>query len=734
MTLHRIRRAGRTLAGAALLACTAAADGIVDGVLTLDAPADAGRTLAASLAARNLTTADLSSVTQLVVACGGVVTSDAALTGWSGDLRICAPNVFEVTAVGALGTADGTIFIENGGQLKMALAEKETWPQTKKTCYFEGAGPDGNGALYSTSAEHVVEHCLWPYRLVMTGDATWTADTRSGADLTTAELDMNGHTLHYGVRGRFHGVTITHPGHIVHTAGTMLIQGGCDFGGDASNTITVKNEAIMNFWGNPGTTPWTAIFEPGASLYPGAYTSEWQGPVVLNAVVPVYRWISGATMILYGQIRGDGGFMSRDGEYGEGMTLSLRCPTNTFQGGVALRSCTLDLPVNGALPATGAALALTNSSVTFSEGIAYDLPAAVFCGTGTVSRGLGTWRGSVTKEGDGELVYASGVGSDLLDVKGGRVRLARDDGGLYRAVVRGTKADNAALAAFEDAACPTNGWATFPDYSYPARNGSWKSYMSVFYAGYLWNRSSEDAVWTFAACIDDRARLFLNGQEVLTCRTWDDLAFAQVTLRPGANRFEWRMYNAEGGAGGSNGGGSLDWDTAKGLAYHVGATDSKSPADFTAFTADDAGTLFTLTDGTADDLRRLLPTFRTVRLAAETVFDLGAFDYAVEELAGAGRVENGALTVTKRLTVPAAEAKAGAHLTVAGTLTFGADAQIDVDAPEALTHVSEVTVAEATAIAGRPTPSAALKAANWTVVRTGGTLTLRRAGLTLVVR
>ena len=732
----RMGRVMRWAVGVALLACAArAADTVEDGVLTLDA-ADAGRTLQAALEARSLALADLSSVTSLVIDCAGVVTSDVALAGWSGDLRIRPRSVFEVTANGALGTADGAIFIEDGGQLKMSVMAKFTWTQVKKTCSFEGEGPDGNGALYSISAQHENEYCLWPYRLVMTGDATWKAANDSQMDVYGAELDMNGHTLRYGVSGRFHAVKITNPGHIVHFYGGMLIQGGCDFGGGDTNTITVQRGATMRQWGGPGTTPWTAIFEPGSNLYPGAYSgNQWQGPVVLEGMVPMQRWLEGATMTFYGPVSGSGGiFSANNGVYGELMTLRLACPTNDFRGGVQLRGCVLDLPTDGALPADGAELVMTNSSVTFAEGIAYDLPAAVFSGTGTVSRGSGAWRGSVTKDGAGELVYASGVGADLLDVKGGSVRLVCDDKGLYRGIVQGTKEENTALAAFEAASVPTNGWAAFPDYSYPARSGSWKSYMAVFYSGYLWNRSDADVVWTFGACIDDRARLFLNGEEILTCKVWNSLQFAQATLHPGANRFEWRMYNLEGGAGGSTGGGSVNWETAKGLAYHVGATDSTDPADFTAFTADDAGTLFTFTDGTVESRQALLPVFGTVRLAAGTALDLGGFAYTVKTVEGVGTVAGGPLTVTETLVAPAAALKAGGVLTVEGTLTFGAGAVLDADEPEALAHVGELVVATAERIEGKPALSPALKAANWIVVCADGWVTLRRSGLAIIFR
>ena len=140
------------------------------------------------------------------------------------------------------------------------------------------------------------------------------------------------------------------------------------------------------------------------------------------------------------------------------------------------------------------------------------------------------------------------MGADLLDVKGGSVRFACDDKGLYRGIVQGTKEENAALAAFEAMSVPSSGWAAFPEYSYPAMNSSWKSYMCVVYTGYLWNRSDADVVWTFGAFIDDRARLIINDKTVLDCTAWNDLKFAQATLRPGANRFEWRLYNIEGGA------------------------------------------------------------------------------------------------------------------------------------------------------------------------------------------
>lgn len=731
----RMGRMVRWAAGAALLACAArAADTIEDGVLALDA-SDAGRTLQAALAARNLALADLASVTSLVVDCTGVVTSDVALADWSGDLRIRPQSVFEVTADGALGTADGAIFIEDGGQLKMSVKTASTWTQVKKTCSFEGEGPDGSGALCSVSAEHQNGNCLWPYRLVMTGDATWKMGNRSQMDVLGAELDMNGHTLRYGVRGRFHGVKITNPGHIIalDLANPMLIQGDCSFGGGATNTITFKSGAVMNFWGNPGTTPWTAILEPGARLYPGSGSDDnWQGPVVLGGTVPMYRWNPWPTMTFYGPVSGPGGFSSQGGDRADTITLRLACPTNAFQGGVRLRESVLDLPVDGGLPADGAALMMTNSSVTLAEGPVYDLPAAVFSGTGTVSRGSGAWRGSVTKEAAGELVYASSVGADVLDVKGGSVRLEpRSCGGLHQGIEVGTAQNDTALALFKSTDCPKTGTATFPDYSYPAKNSAWKSYMCVVYTGYLWNRTDAEAVWTFGACIDDKARLVINGETVLDCTAWSDLKFGQATLKPGANTFEWRMYNAAGGAGGSNGGGAVNWTAAKGLAYHVGATDSKDPADFTAFTADDAGTLFTFVD---DAATMPAPAFGTVRLAAGTTLDLGGFAYAAKTVEGVGTVAGGALTVEEALVVPAAAARAGGALAVEGTLAFGAEAVLDVDEPEALAHAGELVVATAGEVVGKPALSPALKAANWSVSCADGKVTLRRSGFAIIFR
>ncbi len=731
------------LSGALLTAAGLLAEGVVDGVLTLNDTADAGRTLVASLEARSLALADLASVTSLVVDCQGVVTGAEALnvadgTLWTGDLRIQNGSTFAVTAPNALGAASGTIFVEDGGQLKMAIAEKATWKQTKKTCYFAGEGPDGKGALYSTSAEHVVENCLWPYTLIMTGDARWSC-TGSQADVYKGILDMNGHTLYYGVNGRFDGIMVTNAGHIVHTTHTMLIQGGCRFLGGPTNTLTVKRGARMKQWGSICSTPWTAIFEGDAGIDVNNKGCSWLGPVQLLGTVKLSRWVEYSTFTFYGPVSGVGGFQpnASNSIYSERINLCLKSAENTFQGGVTLRNGTVEVTANGALPPTGAALTLTDGTFLCSTTEACDLPAAIFCGTGMVVNGSGAWRGSVTKKGAGELVYTSRIGSDLLDVQGGRVRLGISDAGLSEGVYKGTSEN---LENTWNTTFPTNGTAAYPRYSYLTSSSGWSDLMYVAYSGYLWNRGTEDVTWTFASCIDDSVELKINDTTVLSGGGWVAPVFGTAVLHPGANRFTWRMLNWYGGAGGSAGlkasDGTYPWAVAKGLAYHVGATESKTPADYVAFTAADAGTLFTLSkDGAAEELAPFLPSFKTVRLAADTAFDLNGHSYESEAVEGVGEITNGTFTVTKRLGVTAADAVAGRHLLCRGALAFGPDAVIDVDNVATLAGANERVVAVAEdGVTGKPALSEALAAANWIVLCADNTVTLRRTGLTVILR
>lgn len=691
-------------------------------------------TLASSMAVEGASLADISSYTQIVVNCQGTIKSDTSIASWTGDLRIRAGAVLEVTVNGALGAASGKIFIENGGQLKMAMATAATWVQTKKTCYFEGEGPDGMGALYNTSPNHENGNCLWPYTLIMTGDARWYNGGSGSQDVYGGSIDMNGHTLTYGINGRFHNVTIRNPGHIVVVKGGMLIQGNCNFGGTHANTITFKSGATCRFWGLPGTTPWTLVFDSGSFLYPGNSVNDWQGPVILNTLVPMQRWNEDIVMRFTNVVSGVGGITYASGRTTR-MTLHLSNPDNDFQGGVSLNESTLQLTASGALPMSGGAARIKNGTVLLSGLTHYDLPAAELMATGMVLNGTGRWHGGLVKKEAGTLVYESGVGGDLLDIQGGCVKFVRSNRGLFEGIVTGQGLFDAAWNA---GLCPTNAIADCPRYSYLNTSSGWKDYMYVSYTGYLWNRSSEPVVWTFGCDIDDNAQLAINDAVVINHAGWTKPSFGTVTLNPGANKFTWRMVNWTGGGGGTAGQNN-PWSLAKALAYHVGATESTNPADYTAFTAADAGTLFTITDGTnPDELKQFLPVFNKVRLASGTELDLNGFSYVVQELEGPGRVSNGQLTVASKWTMSAADIRTGNSFETTDALAFAEGAVVDVSDIAQLPVVSSdkaYVLGRAAQVTGTPAVSSALAVQKWRVrVEENVVKLYHNSGITIFVR
>ena len=726
----------------ALIAAFCAASAVCaedpEGVLTLTSPG----TLSAAMEAAGASLAEISSYTQLVVDCGGTITSDTSISDWTGDLRIKTNSVFKVTAVGAQGAAAGTIYIENGGQYRVAYATAEGFVQVNKTCYFEGEGPDGLGALYSESASQQNGHCVWPYYLHLTGPAKWTGKN-GNQDINGALLDLHGHTLTFRVDGRFHNVTVTNGGHIVTIGHAMLMQGTTKFCGGDTNTLTFTG-GMARFWGTGSmSTPWKLIFDnvSGNDIYPGNSVCDWQGPVVMNGPVRMQRWNEWSHLRFTNVVSGAGGLIPNGNvSRNNHMTLTLSNPNNSFTGGVEMKESVLILSANGALPAAGAAMKMTDGTVRLPSSETYDLPAAIFSGTGMVVNGTGTWRGKVTKTGSGEMLYVSSIGSPLLDVQGGTFTLAMD---LSRGVWLGSLVG--ANSGFEDAwgagLILSNSVSAYPDLVYKnVYTGGWTDYMYLSYSGYLWNHSEEPQTWTFACCFDDRAKLYINGSKVFETSAWQSPFFGQATLNPGPNRFEFMGLNWTGGGGGSSGrdnSGNATWELAKALSYHIGATDSRSAADYTAFTAVDG--LLTPTDGSLASLVDAAPRFPGMKLAAGVTFGAGGLCYPVDELEGlSAMVVNGGLNIGEKWTLPAADVMTNGMLSVAGELCFTEGAKVDVTNLATLVKVDMAhayTIARAASVTGTPKPSPALEAAKWHVTKVGVDVKLFCAsGCTLILR
>lgn len=166
----------------------------------------------------------------------------------------------------------------------------------------------------------------------------------------------------------------------------------------------------------------------------------WCGPVVLNTDLRLANEYSPLRSTSFkseqgfsftNTVSGAGGIRPaiRNGQsWGQGITVNLMAPDNSFRGGVVLDQSTLAVWRNGAVPAQDGAgrLSITNGCVKFcrmpsaESWDVFEMPDAEFIGRGVVTNGAGRWR-SLVKTGEGTLDYHSQMGGGLLDVQEGAV-------------------------------------------------------------------------------------------------------------------------------------------------------------------------------------------------------------------------------------------------------------------------------------------------------------------------
>ena len=376
----------------------------------------------------------------------GVLELNEALENWGGQIHVMEGMVVANTStcLGKLnsGTAYAT-YVHNGATIYMDNRMKID--AEAKRIVFEGTGVDGRGALLGNqadSANHGWTLCTAP---TLSGDATMRM-LRNGNIFTvtwspSSCLYLNGHTATVcgdaaNAAGglRINAGTVT-AGHLVLSNVTFVAQGTTpQFGGGLTNTLTLTGKSIYDFYGGNGSkTSWTLIVDDAKYAIPesrgdGANvdttTRCWQGPVVLNADLPLYGNNSELTKLGFvGPISGNGGFPLYNKDFAN-MHFHLACPTNSFKGGVTIRNGWLSLHRNGAAPVDCAGLTLTNSSLRLYGTENYRLPQTIFSGTGVITNADAVNTASfvkLTKDGAGDLALKVGASADELELMAGTV-------------------------------------------------------------------------------------------------------------------------------------------------------------------------------------------------------------------------------------------------------------------------------------------------------------------------
>ena len=696
---------------------------------------DVDMSLSDALTANNVT---LDGAASLVKLGNGTVTVDDAsgIGSFSGDIHVFKGGWSVGTAAGfgtPTGTSAGSTWVYPGG---CVLITDVTVPHTGETFHLAGTGISdwyGWGAIrFPSSSQESTVMAAGAYgsRWILEDDATVmlaTGPSVSGqaSFLPAVNLELNGHELtlwrgHYGtiattkLYGNFNSVTGA--GGIVCKNGVQFIDYCFSLPGTAANSIVLQN-ARLNVWETKAmNTPWRLVARPTpiadwhgnattqAALMPrlrlyawgnrdraGEHDFQiWPGPVTLEGDlgIEMENQSRSQPMTFTNKVTGAGGFAVTTGK----AWLYLDCPENDFQGGVTL--CGPDdrlvLANDGALPADGGRLLMTNSTVSFPSSVSapWSLPALELAGASEVRNCQGSWK-SVTALDGADAAYNSTLGASNLILKANSKLTVHSlfnpadyAGWEERYDVNRSTTDFDSLPVISTRLYPhyveNNAFRDIKDSNNATRTGT----RTIAYATYLWNHNSTNETWTFAGHFGAHIYLWLNDQlicQITGDNSWKTPYRVTGTLHPGANRIVFLSDNNNYGA---------TWDPNNetiglwagvnylGFAYAVGDVPVTDPADFHVPTDPGDGSFCTTKcgDETLDGIA-WAPSFQNLAMEADSTLCLdGAL--SVETAKGAGLVTNGTLTVTRALDVDPTIFERNGGIAVDGDLVFGSGAKV----------------------------------------------------------
>ncbi len=308
--------------------------------------------------------------------------------------------------------------------------------------------------------------------------------------------------------------------------------------------------------------------------------------------------------------------------------------------------------------------------------------------SGRIQGGCGTFS-KIDKLSPNTMEYYSGIGSPLLNVEGGTVKLPRGPApGLWEGtnkndIAHESNPGSSWNAVFSSRRVGTNlvargtllaNAAMFPHFT--ARFWAYTTY-----SGYIWNRTGQDQTVTLVSSMQTYVNLYIDDKSVLQQNTSSgaanayDQVFTNLTLTSGPHKFEYRVYS--GGHCISN-----NWDRMLGFAVDpLGRGPSADTNNFMAVIDPGDGSLFTRSVDEAD-----LPHFDEMRFAPGTTLDLNGNAYVASTFSGFPNVISSAedasaapsLTVTNRFVVNAADLVEGRKLSLDMPFTLGSSSGVDV--------------------------------------------------------
>ena len=750
--------------------------------VTLTASPSGDLTLAQALADAGATLADVTGnvVDGIVVAGNGRILFDTDISAYTGTIHISSGARAVVKAVGGLGAASGTVYVADGGALVSDATgfAAGTFTMEKSEIHISGIGPDGVGAVVGKADANQRGTGLWGgnVKYVLEGDALIASRVSKNAVIdfpmqtpptSTVNLDMNGHTLTFAPNGCYIPVrmVVANPGHIVVTNAHLSMNNSIRLNGSSANTFTFKDGGFMSFFNMnvANQAPWTLVFDSDQIVGLEQNESRWDGPVDLRRDMMVRARATtqenGAYFTpqfhCYGPIGGAHGlsFVAEKPDLHAGH-LYLHSGSSTFSGGISMGANThLHVMANGAVPAAGGTLALSNAVLDVQADSCVLPSVDYFCSDARTipSNGVqpGRVAGTFTKRGGGSL--ETGLAAGNLDLQAGSLKLAAAPTAWYAGVYEGNTniatwwaaGDNTtAVSFFDGRATITNGQQLTLHWTSAA--ASFDANGACTYDGWIYCPADEAGTWRFASSINVTGYLYIDGTSVVGRQGSAEIRFGNKAMTEGWHPFTYRIGRNTKKTGPNT---SVTkafevstqitvdsdvlaaWANAgMGLAVCKDQAKAQSKttdaADFTAFPSDpgDGSVLRLVQPGSAAEAA-LAAAFTNLcgvtalTAATNTTLDLCGAPFRVGCVTGfpavvhtdipawlAGSTPN--VTVTDNWAAPAAGIAAGAAFTVTdGSLTFAEGTTLTVPDSRALsdTHGTSLTVAFATeGIVGLP--------------------------------
>ncbi len=750
----------------------------------------------------------------------GTLFSSILLKSYPGEIRV-EEGAFLVSTNGHLGTSAGKTVVSNGASV-VIYAGSTAEPSIHPDGYMVSSGSDqmfytdgtykeqwvlnGTGtdeypaAIYIPGAYQGSSAAFGSVELL--GDTRITTLNMPFYMARNSTLTMNGWTLYFnhvpkGNGSGFSNCAISKPGHIVIESGPYCIkEGGATWGGDASNTLTLKSGVIVHIRAPKDLHNWTLKVENGANLKCDYGSPTWNGPVELNAVIDSTCQQKILSQFL-GDITGTGGFNASKGSLALG-------GINSYTGQTKLNGTEKDATFGSEIrlnrpesyPAgneNGIELIDANLVLDDSTSHTFNLPIVKVDKNGVLKSTTPSCYSfnkveKIEKTGDGVLELNASVTVSNVNVSAGTLRIIKahdmdnlpyGNAGLMLGTIDECKTDDVDHITGYNIHCAEGPgpWVTpsaWWDASKPAQ--SWGA------KGYLWNRDSKDVTWSIGVSAYSRTTVCIDGNIIfkdvgVQHKSGDTYYYActNIVLTPGPHEFRMITGNNENPS--KFGTHEHSWTNPDtGVKYTVPAALFYDPSgcipmnqnllgagkgamcsmyDLWTHSAwghckplcdSGNGYVFTTDATSIEDFRAssaceaALPKIITAEFAAGTILDLGGNRrYWVENLIGLPKIENGSeFCISNTWTVSASELE-DTHIVTQSGLEFSEGARLNIQDVDQLRHAgkSYVLCTSEKVIVGKPSLGNSAVEAGWSLAvgDDAKTLELRsRRGMVIIIK